>query len=63
LVLLVERELGFYEFPHLSFQGYFAASYLAQRSSEEAIAQIRENWDKPWWRAAILNSNFDSRSK
>lgn len=52
--LLVERESGLYEFPHLSFQGYFAASYLAQMPPNEAIPQIRENWDRAWWRETIL---------
>lgn len=52
--LLVERELGYYEFPHLSFQGYFAASYLAQQDHIKALALVRENWDKAWWRETIL---------
>ena len=52
--LWVEREPGEYEFPHLSFQGYFAASALAQQTNAEALALIRENWDKAWWRETIL---------
>ncbi len=52
--LLVERELGYYEFPHLSFQGYFAASDLAQQDHATALGLVRENWDKAWWRETIL---------
>jgi hypothetical protein len=49
--LLVQRDLGEYEFPHLSFQGYFAASYLEQ----QAYAVILENWDKSdAWRETLL---------
>ncbi len=52
--LLVQRDLGEYEFPHLSFQGYFAASYLEQ-ISEQSYAMILENWDKSdAWRETIL---------
>ncbi|MBW4490418.1 MAG: GUN4 domain-containing protein [Trichocoleus desertorum ATA4-8-CV12] len=51
--LLVERELGYYEFPHLSFQGYFAASFLAQNHIK-SLALVRENWDKASWRETIL---------
>jgi GUN4-like/NACHT domain len=49
--LLVEREPGEYEFPHLSFQGYLAASQLAQQGP---IGLVRQNWDKSWWRETIL---------
>jgi hypothetical protein len=52
--LLVQRDLGEYEFPHLSFQGYFAASYLEQ-IGEQSYATILENWDKSdAWRETIL---------
>ena len=52
--LLVQRDLGEYEFPHLSFQGYFAASYLEQQG-DRAYAVILENWDKSdAWRETIL---------
>ncbi len=52
--LLVEREPGEFEFPHLSFQGYFAASYLAQQPHEKALALVRKNWGVAWWRETIL---------
>jgi hypothetical protein len=52
--LLVEREPGYYEFPHFSFQGYFAASHLAQQNHAAATAQVKESWDKAWWRETIL---------
>jgi hypothetical protein len=52
--LLVQRDLGEYEFPHLSFQGYFAASYLEQMG-DQSYAMILENWDKSdAWRETIL---------
>jgi hypothetical protein len=52
--LLVQRDLGEYEFPHLSFQGYFAASYLEQQG-DKAYAVILENWDKSdAWRETLL---------
>ncbi|HEY9878868.1 MAG TPA: GUN4 domain-containing protein [Leptolyngbyaceae cyanobacterium] len=51
--LLVEREPGEYEFPHLSFQGYFAAACLEQQR-EAGVKQILENWQQSWWRETIL---------
>ena len=52
--LLVQRDLGEYEFPHLSFQGYFAASYLEQQG-DKAYAVILQNWDKSdAWRETVL---------
>jgi hypothetical protein len=51
--LLVERELGEYEFPHFSFQGYLAASRLEQQG-EDAYQTILDNWDKASWRETIL---------
>jgi len=52
--LLVQRDLGEYEFPHLSFQGYFAASYMEQMG-KQSYATILENWDKSdAWRETIL---------
>jgi len=47
--LLVEREPGEYEFPHLSFQGFFAATRLAQAQDAaniQANAQlVLQNWN------------------
>lgn len=52
--LLVQRDLGEYEFSHLSFQGYFAASYLEQMG-DRSYDTILENWDKSdAWRETIL---------
>lgn len=51
--LLVEREPDEFEFPHLSFQGYFAATYLKQQG-HQGITLIQENWSKSWWRETIL---------
>ncbi|GBO54318.1 serine/threonine kinase [Pseudanabaena sp. lw0831] len=51
--LLVQRDLGEYEFPHLSFLGYFAASYLEQQG-EAAYEIVLQNWDKSSWRETIL---------
>jgi GUN4-like/NACHT domain len=56
--LLVERETGEYEFPHLSFQGFFSAAQLAQAQSVEGIqtnAQlVLRNWTDVTWRETVL---------
>jgi hypothetical protein len=56
--LLVERELGEYEFPHLSFQGFFAATRLAQPQDIPTIQThaklVLQNWNSAVWREAIL---------
>jgi len=56
--LLVEREPGEYEFPHLSFQGFFAATRLAQPQDIESIRAnaklVLQNWNSAVWREAIL---------
>lgn len=56
--LLVEREPGEYEFPHLSFQGFFAATRLAQpqdAANIQANAQlVLQNWNGAVWREAVL---------
>ena len=56
--LLVEREPGEYEFPHLSFQGFFVATRLAQPQDRESIqtnAQlVLQNWNSAVWREAVL---------
>ncbi|MEM8642801.1 MAG: GUN4 domain-containing protein [Cyanobacteria bacterium P01_G01_bin.54] len=49
--LLVEREADEYEFAHLSFQGYLAATEINRRGLETLLV---ENWDKAWWRETIL---------
>jgi predicted NACHT family NTPase len=56
--LLVEREPKEYEFPHLSFQGFFAATRLAQPQDAKSIqanAQlVLQNWNGAVWREAVL---------
>ncbi|MGI0493549.1 GUN4 domain-containing protein [Alkalinema pantanalense CENA528] len=56
--LLVEREPGEYEFPHLSFQGFFAATRLAQAQDlqvRQANAQlVLQNWNEAVWRETVL---------
>jgi len=56
--LLVEREPCEYEFPHLSFQGFFAATRLAQpedTASIEANARlVLQNWNGAVWREVVL---------
>lgn len=50
--LLLEREQDTtYEFAHLSFQGYFAATWLAQNNG---LKLVLENWQHNWWRETIL---------
>lgn len=48
--LLVEREAGEFEFPHLSFQGYFAATGLADDRGPDILG----HWNDSWWRETIL---------
>jgi len=56
--LLVEREPGEYEFPHATFQGFFAASLLAQPEDLETIqkhaALVLQNWNEAIWRETVL---------
>jgi predicted NACHT family NTPase len=54
--LLVEREAGEYEFPHLSFQSYLAAIELLSQSEQQpyALQVILQNWEKGWWRETTL---------
>jgi len=56
--LLVERETGEYEFPHLSFQGFFAATRLAQQQDPQAIQAstqlVLQNWTGAVWRETVL---------
>lgn len=53
--LLVEREPKEYEFPHASFQGFFAARELAQLQNT-TIAQnlVLQNWNTALWRETVL---------
>ena len=48
--LLVERELGVYEFAHLSFQEYLAAAQVKELQQDDLLA---ENLQEPWWAETI----------
>ena len=48
--LLVERELGVYEFAHLSFQEYLAAAQLKELQQDNLLI---ENLQDPWWAETI----------
>jgi predicted NACHT family NTPase len=56
--LLVEREPREYEFPHASFQGFFAATQLvasADADTVKANAQlVLRNWNEAIWRETVL---------
>ena len=56
--LLVEREPGEYEFPHASFQGFFAATLLAQSENKSIIQKhaglVLQNWSEAIWRETVL---------
>ena len=48
--LLVERELGVYEFAHLSFQEYLAAAQIKELQQGDILT---EKMDDPWWKETI----------
>ena len=48
--LLVEREIGLYEFAHLSFQEYLAAAEI-KRLQQESV--LLENINDTWWAETI----------
>ncbi|NER99273.1 MAG: NACHT domain-containing protein [Symploca sp. SIO1B1] len=48
--LLVEKELGVYEFAHLSFQEYLAAVQLKETNHEKLLIG---NINNPWWAETI----------
>ncbi len=48
--LLVEKEIGEYEFAHLSFQEYLAAIQISELNQENILIQ---NIDKTWWSETI----------
>ncbi len=56
--LLVEREPGEYEFPHASFQGYFAASELVRHednvSNQRSQQHVLDNWNEVIWHETVL---------
>ena len=56
--LLVEREPGEYEFPHASFQGFFAAAQLAKADGAKEIQDnsrlVLQNWNGAVWRETVL---------
>jgi hypothetical protein len=56
--LLVEREPGEYEFPHASFQGFFAATWLAKPQDRETLQKnvqlVLQNWNEALWRETVL---------
>jgi hypothetical protein len=48
--LIIERELGLYEFAHKSFQEYLAAAHVKE-INDEAI--LIKNIDQSWWQETI----------
>jgi hypothetical protein len=56
--LLVEREPKEYEFPHASFQGFFAARELAKAEDDVTLQHhqqlVLQNWNAALWRETVL---------
>ncbi|MEO1069748.1 MAG: NACHT domain-containing protein, partial [Cyanobacteria bacterium J06638_6] len=56
--LLVEREPGEYEFPHATFQGFFASTWLAKPQDKETLQKnaqlVLKNWNEALWRETVL---------
>ncbi|MEO0375519.1 MAG: GUN4 domain-containing protein [Cyanobacteria bacterium P01_A01_bin.17] len=52
--LLVEREPEEYEFPHASFQGFFAATRLANTQDRQAAQLVLKHWSGAIWRETVL---------
>ncbi|HSM81447.1 MAG TPA: GUN4 domain-containing protein [Nodosilinea sp.] len=56
--LLVEREPNEFEFPHASFQGFFAATWLAKSEDKDIQQQhsemVLQNWNEALWRETVL---------
>ncbi|MGB3308192.1 MAG: GUN4 domain-containing protein [Nodosilinea sp.] len=56
--LLVEREPKEYEFPHASFQGFFAARELAKAEDDATLQHhkqlVLQNWNAALWRETVL---------
>jgi len=48
--LLVEKELGTYEFAHLSFQEYLAAAQIHKTQQQQILI---DNFANPWWGETI----------
>jgi hypothetical protein len=48
--LLVKKD-EFYEFAHLSFQGYLAAAEIKRTQNDDLLLQ---NWQSSWWKETIL---------
>jgi predicted NACHT family NTPase len=48
--LLVKKD-EYYEFAHLSFQGYLAAAEIKRTEQEDLLQQ---HWQDPWWKETIL---------
>ncbi|NJR68359.1 MAG: NACHT domain-containing protein [Synechococcales cyanobacterium CRU_2_2] len=49
--LLVEKDTEVYEFLHLSFQAYLAASQVVKQQQETLLI---DHWLEDWWRETIL---------
>jgi formylglycine-generating enzyme required for sulfatase activity/3',5'-cyclic AMP phosphodiesterase CpdA len=49
--VLASKDLGSYEFFHLSFQEYLAATHAREKG---LIAELAEHAAEPWWREVIL---------
>jgi formylglycine-generating enzyme required for sulfatase activity len=48
--LLVEKQIGIYEFAHLSFQEYLAAAQIKKTQQENILI---DNFNNPWWAETI----------
>jgi HEAT repeat protein len=52
--LLQEQAVGWYGFPHPTWQEYFAAAAISKRASNTELEWVLESLHDPWWEGTVL---------